>query len=132
MREAPPILAESKSSSPFPFWVWNKNMAPLKSLQQDYPLIDSSFQAFCASHDIFSGNFHPLLLRFPNLSTFTYIWCSNLWRRLLRPWKPLLILIHFPHLFPLCYALANFFFQCFHLSGRFHTVWYWCVDCFRG
>ncbi|KAF7805510.1 DNA repair protein RAD51-like protein 4 isoform X2 [Senna tora] len=29
-------------------------MAPLKSLEQEYPLIDSSFQAFCASHDIFS------------------------------------------------------------------------------
>ncbi|XP_054812727.1 DNA repair protein RAD51 homolog 4 isoform X3 [Prosopis cineraria] len=29
-------------------------MAPLKSLQQEYPLVDSSFQAFCASHGIFS------------------------------------------------------------------------------
>ncbi|XP_028775720.1 DNA repair protein RAD51 homolog 4 isoform X2 [Neltuma alba] len=29
-------------------------MAPLKSLQQEYPLVDSGFQAFCASHGIFS------------------------------------------------------------------------------
>ncbi|KAJ1379414.1 P-loop containing nucleoside triphosphate hydrolase, partial [Sesbania bispinosa] len=29
-------------------------MAPLKSLEKDYPLIDSNFQSFCASHGIFS------------------------------------------------------------------------------
>ncbi|XP_030967471.1 DNA repair protein RAD51 homolog 4 isoform X4 [Quercus lobata] len=29
-------------------------MAPLKSLEQDYPILDSNFQSFCASHDIFS------------------------------------------------------------------------------
>ncbi|KAL2328707.1 hypothetical protein Fmac_022134 [Flemingia macrophylla] len=29
-------------------------MAPLKSLEKEYPLIDSNFQSFCASHGIFS------------------------------------------------------------------------------
>ncbi|XP_022633624.1 DNA repair protein RAD51 homolog 4 isoform X3 [Vigna radiata var. radiata] len=29
-------------------------MAPLKSLEKEYPLIDSNFQSFCASHAIFS------------------------------------------------------------------------------
>ncbi|XP_050291165.1 DNA repair protein RAD51 homolog 4 isoform X3 [Quercus robur] len=29
-------------------------MAPLKSLEQDYPILDSNFHSFCASHDIFS------------------------------------------------------------------------------
>ncbi|KAL4610387.1 hypothetical protein ACB092_08G047300 [Castanea dentata] len=29
-------------------------MAPLKSLEQEYPILDSNFQSFCASHDIFS------------------------------------------------------------------------------
>ncbi|XP_017253116.1 DNA repair protein RAD51 homolog 4 isoform X2 [Daucus carota subsp. sativus] len=29
-------------------------MAPLKSLEPDYPIIDSNFQQFCASHHIFS------------------------------------------------------------------------------
>ncbi|CAL5334251.1 DNA repair protein RAD51 homolog 4 [Camellia sinensis] len=29
-------------------------MAPLKSLEQQYPIIDSNFQQFCASHGIFS------------------------------------------------------------------------------
>ncbi|KAK9280265.1 hypothetical protein L1049_013953 [Liquidambar formosana] len=29
-------------------------MAPLKSLERDYPIIDSNFQQFCASHGIFS------------------------------------------------------------------------------
>uniref|UniRef100_A0A5B7AVY2 RecA family profile 1 domain-containing protein n=1 Tax=Davidia involucrata TaxID=16924 RepID=A0A5B7AVY2_DAVIN len=29
-------------------------MAPLKSLERDFPLIDSNFQQFCASHGIFS------------------------------------------------------------------------------
>ncbi|KAL2530012.1 DNA repair protein RAD51-like protein 4 [Forsythia ovata] len=29
-------------------------MAPLKSLERDYPLIDSTFQNFCASHGIFT------------------------------------------------------------------------------
>ncbi|KAG4988637.1 hypothetical protein JHK82_030974 [Glycine max] len=31
-------------------------MAPLKSLEKEYPLIDSNFQTFCASHGIFSGS----------------------------------------------------------------------------
>ncbi|XP_020214808.1 DNA repair protein RAD51 homolog 4 isoform X1 [Cajanus cajan] len=29
-------------------------MAPLKSLEKEYPLIDSNFQSFCSSHGIFS------------------------------------------------------------------------------
>ncbi|KAK7257777.1 hypothetical protein RIF29_32000 [Crotalaria pallida] len=29
-------------------------MAPLKSLEKEYPIIDSNFQSFCASHAIFS------------------------------------------------------------------------------
>ncbi|XP_028188007.1 DNA repair protein RAD51 homolog 4-like isoform X4 [Glycine soja] len=29
-------------------------MAPLESLEKEYPLIDSNFQSFCASHGIFS------------------------------------------------------------------------------
>ncbi|XP_019177517.1 PREDICTED: DNA repair protein RAD51 homolog 4 isoform X2 [Ipomoea nil] len=32
-------------------------MAPLKSLEQRYPIIDSNFQGFCASHGIFSEDF---------------------------------------------------------------------------
>lgn len=34
-------------------------MAPLKALEQEYPIIDSSFQNFCASRGIFSGPFFP-------------------------------------------------------------------------
>ncbi|XP_062171067.1 DNA repair protein RAD51 homolog 4-like [Alnus glutinosa] len=30
-------------------------MAPLKALEQEYPIIDSNFQSFCASQGIFSG-----------------------------------------------------------------------------
>ncbi|KAG5527782.1 hypothetical protein RHGRI_028654 [Rhododendron griersonianum] len=29
-------------------------MAPLKSLEREYPIVDSNFQQFCASHSIFS------------------------------------------------------------------------------
>ncbi|PNX98333.1 DNA repair protein rad51 4-like [Trifolium pratense] len=29
-------------------------MAPLNSLEKEYPLIDSNFQIFCASHAIYS------------------------------------------------------------------------------
>lgn len=41
-------------------------MAPLNSLENEYPLIDSNFQTFCASHAIYSGSF-PLIL-FPTFS----------------------------------------------------------------
>ena len=37
-------------------------MAPLKSLEQDYPILDSNFQNFCASHGIFTGKFPPFFL----------------------------------------------------------------------
>lgn len=30
-------------------------MAPFEALEQDYPLIDSAFRIFCASHAIFTG-----------------------------------------------------------------------------
>lgn len=32
-------------------------MAPLEDLEQDYPIIDSNFRMFCASHGIFTGSF---------------------------------------------------------------------------
>ncbi|CAH9130314.1 unnamed protein product [Cuscuta epithymum] len=32
-------------------------MAPLKFLEQRYPLIDSNFRTFCGAHGIFSGGF---------------------------------------------------------------------------
>ncbi|KAI8540281.1 hypothetical protein RHMOL_Rhmol09G0250600 [Rhododendron molle] len=31
-----------------------REMAPLKSLEREYPIVDSTFQQFCASHSIFS------------------------------------------------------------------------------
>ncbi|KAF7153684.1 hypothetical protein RHSIM_Rhsim01G0224100 [Rhododendron simsii] len=31
-----------------------REMAPLKSLEREYPIVDSNFQQFCASHGIFS------------------------------------------------------------------------------
>jgi len=42
-------------------------MAPLKSLEKEYPLIDSIFQSFCASHAIFSGS-----LLFPYFFSFQF------------------------------------------------------------
>ena len=50
-------------------------MAPLKSLESEYPIIDSDFRQFCASHAIFSG---PLLTlpSFSSLRFMVYLLCS--------------------------------------------------------
>ncbi|XP_057508828.1 DNA repair protein RAD51 homolog 4-like isoform X3 [Actinidia eriantha] len=58
-------------------------MAPLKSLDLDYPIIDPNFQQFCASHGIFSEQ-HPTSERLKEdvkgitgLMTAIYFVCSS-------------------------------------------------------
>jgi hypothetical protein len=46
-------------------------MAPLKSLEQEYPIIDYNFHNFCASHGIFSGPFSPPTFQAPFLRLFS-------------------------------------------------------------
>lgn len=53
----------STNTIPLHFLDREREMAPLKSLEREYPIIDSSFQQFCASHGIFSGPFSFLFYK---------------------------------------------------------------------
>ena len=55
---------ESTESVLYFLWWWWDKMAPLESLEKEYPLIDSNFQSFCASHGFFSGSVSLSLYHF--------------------------------------------------------------------
>uniref|UniRef100_A0A2P2LSX9 Uncharacterized protein MANES_11G135500 n=1 Tax=Rhizophora mucronata TaxID=61149 RepID=A0A2P2LSX9_RHIMU len=48
-------------------------MSALKSLERYYPILDSHFQSFCASHGIFTG---PFILFYLSLSPYSSFFFS--------------------------------------------------------